>query len=55
VVYDCIPDTTQASKRSEEEKIKIISQMIEGYRKEIKEIKQNINPMTPPEVQEQRE
>jgi hypothetical protein len=29
--------------------------MIQGYRKEIDETKEKINPMNPPEVREQRE
>jgi FtsZ-binding cell division protein ZapB len=45
----------QAPERSAEEKIKIISQTIEGYRQEIEELKEKLNPMTPPEVREQRE
>jgi hypothetical protein len=40
----------QASYRSIDEKIKIIAQTIEGYRQEIKEQKEKINPMTHPEV-----
>jgi hypothetical protein len=55
MVYDRIPDNVQAPERSAEEKIKIISQTIEGYRQEIEELKENINPMTPLEVREQRE
>jgi predicted nucleic acid-binding Zn-ribbon protein len=51
-VYDRIPDNAQAPKRSAEEKIKIISQTIEGYRQKIEDIKENINPMTPLEVPE---
>jgi predicted nucleic acid-binding Zn-ribbon protein len=50
MVYDHIPDSAQALERSAEEKIKIISQTIEGYRQEIEELKEKINPMTPPEV-----
>jgi FtsZ-binding cell division protein ZapB len=45
----------QATERSAEKKIKIISQTIEGYRKEIEELKQKNNHMTPPEVREKRE
>jgi predicted nucleic acid-binding Zn-ribbon protein len=50
VVYDHILDSTQAPNRSAEEKIKIISQTIEGYRQEIEEIKEKLNHTTPPEV-----
>jgi predicted nucleic acid-binding Zn-ribbon protein len=48
MVYDCIPERAQAPKRSAEEKIKITSQTIEGYRKEIEELTEKLNPMTPP-------
>jgi hypothetical protein len=50
MVYEHIPDSTQAPDRSAEEKIKISLQKIEGYRKEIEEIKEKLNPMTPPKV-----
>jgi len=33
----------------------MISQTIEKYKQEIEELKYRLNPMTPPEVQEQRE
>jgi hypothetical protein len=39
MVYDRIPNNMQAPNRSAEEKIKVISQTIEGYRQEIEEIK----------------
>jgi hypothetical protein len=39
VVYEHTPDSSQAPERSAKEKIKIISQTIEGYRQEIEEIK----------------
>jgi hypothetical protein len=45
----------QAPERSAEEKIKMISQTIDGYKQEIEELKENLNPMTPLEVREQRE
>jgi hypothetical protein len=54
MVYNHIPDSTQAPERSAEEKIKIISQTIEGYRQEIEELKEKLNPTTPPEVREKR-
>jgi FtsZ-binding cell division protein ZapB len=44
----------QATERSAEEKINLIVQTIDQYRKEIEELKENLNPMTPPEVREQR-
>lgn len=53
-IYDRILDIVQAPERSAEEKINI-SQKIEEYRQEIEELKENLNPTTPPEVQEQRE
>jgi predicted RNase H-like nuclease (RuvC/YqgF family) len=48
-VYNCIPDTVHTPNRSTDEKINIITQRIEGYRKEIEELKEKLNPMTPPE------
>jgi predicted nucleic acid-binding Zn-ribbon protein len=51
-VYDHIPESVQSPERSAEEKIKIILQTVQGYRKEIEDLKQNINPTTPLEVRE---
>jgi predicted nucleic acid-binding Zn-ribbon protein len=45
----------QTPDRSADEKIKIIAQKIEGYRQEIEELKEKLNPMTPPKVLEKRE
>jgi hypothetical protein len=50
MIYDHIPDNAQELDRIAEEKIKIISQTIEGYRQEIKELKEKIYPTTPLEV-----
>jgi FtsZ-binding cell division protein ZapB len=36
------------------EKIDLIVHKIDQYRPEIEELKEKINPMTPPEVKEQR-
>jgi predicted nucleic acid-binding Zn-ribbon protein len=52
VVYDRNPDSAQAQERSAEEKIKIILQTIEGYRQKIEELKEKLNPTTPPEIRE---
>jgi hypothetical protein len=38
-----------------DEKIKIIVQIIEGYREEIEKLKEKLNPTTPSKVHEQRE
>jgi DNA repair exonuclease SbcCD ATPase subunit len=55
MVYNRIPDNVQAPERSAEEKINLISQTIDQYKQEIEELKERLNPMTPPEVREQRE
>jgi cob(I)alamin adenosyltransferase len=47
MVHDRISDNTQAPERSAEENIKIISQIIDGYKQEIKELKKIPNPMNP--------
>jgi predicted nucleic acid-binding Zn-ribbon protein len=52
MVYNRILENAQALERSEMEKIKIISQTIEGYMQEIEELKENLNPTTPSEVRE---
>jgi predicted nucleic acid-binding Zn-ribbon protein len=44
----------QAPEKSAEEKINLISQTIDQYKQEIEELKERLNPMTPPEVREQR-
>jgi hypothetical protein len=55
MVYNHILNSAQAPWRSAEEKIKIISQTIEGYRQKIEEIKEKLNPTTPPKIREKRE
>jgi predicted nucleic acid-binding Zn-ribbon protein len=40
----------QATESSTEEKINLITQKIDQYRKEIEELKEKFNPTTPPEV-----
>jgi len=55
MVHDRISDNTQAPERSAEENIKIISQIIDGYKQEIMELKKIPNPMNPLVVWEQRE
>jgi predicted nucleic acid-binding Zn-ribbon protein len=52
MVYDRIPDNVQAPERSAEEKINMISQTIDRYKQEIEELKERLNPTTPPEVRE---
>jgi FtsZ-binding cell division protein ZapB len=53
MVYDRIPDSAcKHLERSAEEKINLISQTIDQYKKEIEELKERLNPMTPPEVRE---
>jgi len=54
VVYNRIPDNVQAKKKSAEEKLNLIAQTINKYRKEIEEIKEKLNPTTPLKVREQR-
>jgi hypothetical protein len=49
-IYDCILDSAQTLERNAKEKINMISQTIEIYKKEIEELKERINPTTPPEV-----
>jgi FtsZ-binding cell division protein ZapB len=44
----------KAPKKSVEEKINLISQTIYQYKQEIEDLKEKINPMTPPEVREHR-
>jgi len=36
--------------RSVEEQIQIITQILEAYKKEIEELKENLTPTTPPKV-----
>jgi predicted nucleic acid-binding Zn-ribbon protein len=55
MTYNRIPDNAQALERSVEERINLISQTIAQIKKDIEELKERINPMTPPEVREQRE
>jgi archaellum component FlaC len=55
VVYDCILDNPQEPERNAEEKINMISQTIDRYKKEIEELKERLNPTNPLEVREQRE
>jgi FtsZ-binding cell division protein ZapB len=50
MVCDHILDNTQVLERSVEKKIRMISQTIDTYKKEIEELKERINPTTPPEV-----
>jgi predicted nucleic acid-binding Zn-ribbon protein len=50
MIYNRIPDSAQLLDRSADEKINIILQMIEGYMQEIEELKEKLNPMTPPKV-----
>jgi predicted nucleic acid-binding Zn-ribbon protein len=52
-VYNHIPDSAQAIERSTEENIHLITQTIDRYRQEIEELKEKLNPMTPPEVKVQ--
>jgi predicted nucleic acid-binding Zn-ribbon protein len=52
--YNRIPNNAQATERSAEEKINLIAQTIDQYRQEIEELKERLNPTTPPEVREQR-
>jgi hypothetical protein len=53
-MYNRIPNNAQAAERSAEEKINLIAQTIDQYRQEIEELKEKLNPTTPPEVREQR-
>jgi len=50
-----IPNSVQAVVSSIEEKIQIIVQILEGYKKEIEELKEKLTPMTPLEVTGKRE
>jgi hypothetical protein len=43
-VFKIIPYNAQVVMRNLEEQIKIIAQMLEDYKKEIKEIKEKITP-----------
>jgi predicted RNase H-like nuclease (RuvC/YqgF family) len=45
-----IPYNAQAPERRKEENVQIISKTIDGYKKEIEELKQKINPTNPLEV-----
>jgi hypothetical protein len=54
-VFTNIPDTMEAAMSNAEENIQIITQMLEGYTKEIKELKEKLTPTTPPEVTAERE
>jgi FtsZ-binding cell division protein ZapB len=47
-------ERTQVEERSVEEKITLIAQTIDQYQWEIEQLKENLNPMTPLEVKEQR-
>ena len=49
-VYDRIPNNAKTPERSAEEKINMISQTIDKYKQEIEELKERLNPTTPPEV-----
>jgi hypothetical protein len=40
---------------SAEEQIQIIAQTLEGYKKEIEELKEKLTPTTPPKVTTERE
>jgi FtsZ-binding cell division protein ZapB len=52
MAYNRIPISAQEVERSTEEKINIIAQTIDQYRYDIEELKERINPKTPPEVRE---
>jgi hypothetical protein len=43
-VFTRIPDNARVSMRNEKEQIQIIVQTLENYNKEIKELKEKINP-----------
>jgi len=49
-IYSHIPDNVQAENSSIEEKINLISQTIDHYRKQIEELKEKMTLMTPPKV-----
>jgi FtsZ-binding cell division protein ZapB len=53
-MYNHIPNNTQEENRSTEENLNLIEKTIHLYRQEIEELKETLNPMTPPEVKEQR-
>jgi hypothetical protein len=53
-VYNHLPDNAQAESSSTEEKLNMISQTIDHYRKQIEELKEKLTLTTPPEVREQR-
>jgi peptidoglycan hydrolase CwlO-like protein len=55
MVYDRNIDNAQEPERNAEDKINMISQTIDKYKQEIEELKERLNPTTPPEVREQRE
>jgi predicted nucleic acid-binding Zn-ribbon protein len=50
-VFTKIPDNAQAAMSSVEEHIQIIMQMLEDYKKEIEELKENLTPTTPLKLQ----
>jgi hypothetical protein len=54
-VFTNILDNAQEAMRNTEEHIQIIMQTLEGYRKEIEELKEKLTPTTPPEVTAERE
>jgi DNA repair exonuclease SbcCD ATPase subunit len=54
-VFTRIPDNAQEATSNAEEHIQIIVQMLEDYKKEIEDLKENLTPTTPPEVTAERE
>jgi hypothetical protein len=54
MTYNHIPNNVQGIERSEKEKVNLIAQTIDQYIKEIEELKERINPTTPPKVREKR-
>jgi predicted nucleic acid-binding Zn-ribbon protein len=47
-------NNVHATESSAEEKINLIVQTIDQYRQEIKDLKEKLNPTTPPKVREKR-
>jgi predicted nucleic acid-binding Zn-ribbon protein len=53
-IYNHLPDNVHAESSSTEEKLKMIAQTIDHYRKQIEDLKEKLTPTTPPEVREKR-
>jgi predicted nucleic acid-binding Zn-ribbon protein len=55
VVFQAISDNAKSEEASLEEKIRKITQDMEQYKEQIKELEEHAVPTTPPEVRAQRE